>query len=148
MDIILMENVDGLGQIGELVKVKAGYARNFLIPKKFAVEANTRNLKELDHQKRQLERKAQKMLQASEVLKAQIEKVACTFALRAGDDGKLFGSVTSMEIQSKLADAGIEMDRKKIQLDEPIKALGDYEIAVKLPAGIVAAVKVSVTALD
>lgn len=148
MDIILMENVDGLGQIGELVKVKPGYARNFLIPKKFAVEANTRNLKELEHQKRQLERKAQKMLQASEVLKAQIEKVACAFALRAGDDGKLFGSVTSMEIQSKLADAGIEMDRKKIQLDEPIKTLGDYEIAVKLPAGIVATVKVSVTALD
>ena len=148
MDIILMENVDGLGQIGELVKVKPGYARNFLIPKKFAVEANTRNLKELEHQKRQLERKAQKMLQASEVLKNQIEKVACTFALRAGDDGKLFGSVTSMEIQSKLAEAGIEMDRKKIQLDEPIKALGDYEIAVKLPAGIVATVKVSVTALD
>ncbi len=148
MDIILMENVDGLGQIGELVKVKPGYARNFLIPKKFAVEANTRNLKELEHQKRQLERKAQKMLQASEVLKNQIEKVACTFALRAGDDGKLFGSVTSMEIQSKLAEAGIEMDRKKIQLDEPIKALGEYEIAVKLPAGIVATVKVSVTALD
>lgn len=148
MDIILMENVDGLGQIGELVKVKPGYARNFLIPKKFAVEANTRNLKELEHQKRQLERKAQKMLQASEVLKTQVEKVACAFALRAGDDGKLFGSVTSMEIQSKLADAGIEIDRKKIQLDEPIKALGDYEIAVKLPAGIVATVKVSVTALD
>jgi large subunit ribosomal protein L9 len=148
MDIILMENVDGLGQIGDLVKVKPGYARNFLIPNKFAVEANTRNLKELEHQKRQLERKAQKMLQASEVLKTQIEKVACAFALRAGDDGKLFGSVTSMEIQSKLAEAGIEMDRKKIQLDEPIKALGDYEIAVKLPAGIVATVKVSVTALD
>jgi large subunit ribosomal protein L9 len=148
MDIILMENVDGLGQIGELVKVKPGYARNFLIPKKFAVEANTRNLKELEHQKRQLEHKAQKVLQSSEVLKAQIEKVACVFALRAGEDGKLFGSVTSMEIQSKLADAGIEMDRKKIQLDEPIKVLGDYEVAVKLPAGIVATVKVSVTALD
>jgi large subunit ribosomal protein L9 len=148
MDIILMENVDGLGQIGELVKVKPGYARNFLIPKKFAVEANTRNLKELEHQKRQLERKAQKVLQASEVLKEQIEKVACAFALRAGDDGKLFGSVTSMEIQTKLAEAGIEIDRKKIQLDEPIKALGDYDIAVKLPANIVATVKVAVTALD
>jgi large subunit ribosomal protein L9 len=148
MDIILMENVDGLGQIGDLVKVKPGYARNFLIPKKYAVEANTRNLKELEHQKRQLERKAQKVLQASEVLKAQIEKVACAFELRAGDDGKLFGSVTSMEIGTKLAEAGIEIDRKKIQLEEPIKALGDYEIAVKLPAGIVATVKVTVTALD
>ncbi|MDK2849178.1 MAG: large subunit ribosomal protein [Desulfuromonadales bacterium] len=148
MDIILMENVDGLGQIGDLVKVKPGYARNFLIPKKFAIEANTRNLKELEHQKRQLERKAQKVLQASEVLKQQIEKVNCVFQLRAGEDGKLFGSVTSMEIQAKLAEAGVEVDRKKIQLDEPIKALGDYEVAVKLPADVVATVKVSVTALD
>jgi large subunit ribosomal protein L9 len=148
MDIILMENVDGLGQIGDLVKVKPGYARNFLIPKKFAIEANTRNLKELEHQKRQLERKAQKVLQASEVLKEQIEKVHCVFQLRAGEDGKLFGSVTSMEIQAKLAEAGVEVDRKKIQLDEPIKALGDYEVAVKLPADVVATVKVSVTALD
>jgi large subunit ribosomal protein L9 len=148
MDIILMENVEGLGQIGDLVKVKPGYARNFLIPKKFAVEANTRNIKELEHQKRQMEHKAQKMLQASELVKAQIEKVSCAFALRAGEDGKLFGSVTSMEIQAKLAEAGIEIDRKKIQLDEPIKALGDYEVGVRLPAGIVAMVKVAVTALD
>ncbi|ABA89237.1 ribosomal protein L9 [Syntrophotalea carbinolica DSM 2380] len=148
MDIILMENVDGLGQIGDLVKVKPGYARNFLIPQKFAVEANTRNIKELEHQKRQLEHKAQKVLQASEVVKAQIEKVTCEFALRAGDDGKLFGSVTSMEIQAKLAESGVEVDRKKIQLDEPIKALGEYEVAVKLPAGILATVKVAVTALD
>lgn len=148
MDIILMENVDGLGQIGDLVKVKPGYARNFLIPQKFAVEANTRNIKELEHQKRQLEHKAQKVLQASEVIKAQIEKVNCEFALRAGDDGKLFGSVTSMEIQAKLAESGVEVDRKKIQLDEPIKALGEYEVAIKLPAGILASVKVTVTALD
>lgn len=148
MDIILMENVEGLGRIGELVKVKPGYARNFLIPKKLAVEANTRNIKELEHQKRQMERKAQKVLQASEVLKGQIEKVACEFALRAGEDGKLFGSVTSMEIQSKLADAGIEVDRKKIQLEEPIKALGAYEVGIKLPGDVVATVKVTVSALD
>ena len=88
MDIILMENVDGLGQIGDLVKVKPGYARNFLIPQKFAVEANTRNIKELEHQKRQLEHKAQKVLQASEVVKAQIENVTWDFALRAGDECK------------------------------------------------------------
>jgi large subunit ribosomal protein L9 len=148
MDIILMENVDGLGNIGDLVKVKAGYARNYLIPQKLAVVANKRNLKELEHQKRQLERKAQKVLQASEVIKEQIEKVSCSFALRASEEGKLFGSVTSMEIESKLVEAGIEIDRKKIQLAEPIKALGDYEVPVKLPAGITATVKVTVTSVE
>jgi large subunit ribosomal protein L9 len=148
MDIILMENVDGLGNIGELVKVKSGYARNYLIPKKLAVVADKRNIKELEHQKRQLERKAEKVLQASEVIKKQIEKVACSFALRASEEGKLFGSVTSMEIESKLGEAGIEIDRKKIQLAEPIKALGEYEVPVKLPAGIIAIVKVMVTSAE
>ncbi|MEZ4600362.1 MAG: 50S ribosomal protein L9 [Syntrophotaleaceae bacterium] len=144
MNIILTENVEGLGHIGDMVKVKPGYARNYLIPKKLAVEANTRNLKELEHQKRQMERKAQKVMEASEVIKTQIEKVSCEFSLRASEEGKLFGSVTTMELAAKLAEAGIEIDRKKIQLEEPIKALGDYEVPVKLPAGITATLKVKV----
>jgi large subunit ribosomal protein L9 len=144
MDIILTENVEGLGHIGEMVKVKPGYARNYLIPKKLAVEASTRNLKELEHQKRQIERKAQKMMQASEAIKEQIEKISCEIALRAGEEGKLFGSVTTMELGAKLADAGIEIDRKKIHLEEPIKHLGEYEVPVKLPAGVIATLKVKV----
>lgn len=148
MDIILVENIDGLGNIGDLVNVKSGYARNFLVPKGLAVEANTRNIKEMEHQKRQLERKAQKMMQASELIKAQIEALSCEFALRAGEEGKLFGSVTTMELASKMTEAGIEVDRKKIQLAEPIKNLGDYEISVKLPGGVVAALKVKVVASE
>jgi large subunit ribosomal protein L9 len=144
MDIILTENVDGLGKIGDLVKVKPGYARNFLVPRKFAVEANMRNVKELEHQKRQMERKMQKVTQAAQLLKERIEKLNCVFVHRAGDDGKLFGSVTSMEISAKLTEAGIEIERKKIQLDEPIKALGEHPVPVKLPAGIIATIKVSV----
>jgi large subunit ribosomal protein L9 len=148
MDIILMENVEGLGQIGELVKVKPGYARNFLLPRKLAVEASLRNVKELEHQKRQLERKAQKVLEGAQVLKGQIEKLSCTFAMRAGDDGKLFGSVTSMEIQQQLADKGVDVDRKKIQLAEPLKTLGDFEVPVKLDAGVIATVRVTVAAAE
>mgnify|MGYP000023551462 CR=1 FL=1 len=148
MDIILVENIDGLGNIGDQVSVKAGYARNYLIPKKLAVVANTRNIKEMEHQKRQLERKAQKVMQESEVIKGRIEALSCEFALRAGEEGKLFGSVTTMELGAKLADAGIEVDRKKIQLDEPIKNLGDYEVPVKLPGGVVATLKVSVVATE
>jgi len=148
MNIILTENVDGLGHIGDLVKVKPGFGRNFLVPRGLAVEANPRNVKELEHQKRQLERKMQKVLQATELLKGQIEKVTCEFVLRASEEGKLFGSVTSMEIADRLAEAGVEVDRKKIQLDEPIKALGDYSVVVKLQAGITATIKVKVAAAE
>lgn len=148
MEIILTENVDGLGKIGDLLKVKPGYARNYLVPRGLAVEANTRNIKELEHHKRQMERKRQRVLQTSEELKARIEKVACVFSHRAGEEGKLFGSVTSADIAEKLAAAGIEIDRKKIQLEEPIKTLGEHQVQVKLPAGISAAVKVQVVAAE
>jgi large subunit ribosomal protein L9 len=148
MEIILTENVEGLGAIGDQVKVKPGYGRNYLVPRGLAVVANTRNVKELDHQKRQMERKMQKVMQAAELQKKKVESVTCVLALRAGEDGKLFGSVTTMEIGAKLADAGVEIDRKKIQLDEPIKALGEYEVPVKLDAGVVANIKVSVVAAE
>ena len=148
MNIILTENVEGLGRIGDLVKVKPGYARNFLVPQGFAVEANPRNVKELEHQKRQMERKLQKVTQAAEVLKGQIEKVPCVFSLRASEEGKLFGSVTTQDIGAKLAEADIEVDRKKIQLEEPIKTLGEHEVSVKLQAGVTATVKVSVVAAE
>lgn len=148
MNVILTENVEGLGKIGDVVKVKPGYARNFLVPRKLAVEASTRNVTELEHQKRQLARKLEKVTKEAEVLKSRIEGVTCVLSHRAGDEGKLFGSVTSMEIGAKLAEAGVEVDRKKIQLDEPIKALGDYEVPVKLQAGVTAAIKVSVVAAE
>ncbi len=148
MKVILTENVDGLGKIGDMVKVKPGYARNYLVPRSLALEASTRNVKELEHQKRQMGRKLEKLTKEAELFKAKIEKVSCVLAHRAGEEGKLFGSVTSMEIGAKLAEAGIEIDRKKIQLDEPIKALGDYQVPVKLPAGVVAEVKVSVVAAE
>jgi large subunit ribosomal protein L9 len=148
MEIILTENVEGLGTIGDQVKVKPGYGRNYLVPRGLAVVANTRNVKELEHQKRQMERKMQKVTQAAELQKKKVESVTCVLALRAGEDGKLFGSVTTMEIGAKLADAGVEVDRKKIQLEEPIKSLGEYEVPVKLDAGVVANIKVSVVAAE
>ncbi len=148
MKVILTENVDSLGKIGDMVKVKPGFARNYLVPRSLAVEASLRNVKELEHQKRQMARKLEKVTQESEVLKQRIEKVSCVLAHRAGEEGKLFGSVTSMELEAKLAEAGIEIDRKKIQLDEPIKALGTYQVPVKLPAGVVAEIKVTVVAAE
>lgn len=144
--IILKENIDGLGIIGDVVSVKAGYARNFLVPKGLASIANERNVKELDHQKRQLARKLEKVTKDAEGVKARVEKVTCTFTQRASEEGKLFGSVTSMDLETKLQEAGVEIDRKKIQLGEPIKSLGEHIVPVKLDAGVVAELKVIVKA--
>ncbi|HEX9779156.1 MAG TPA: 50S ribosomal protein L9 [Geopsychrobacteraceae bacterium] len=148
MNIILKENVDGLGMIGDTVTVKPGYARNYLVPKGLALVANEGNVRELEHQKRQLSRKLEKARTDAEGIKARIEKVSCAFSQRAGEDGKLFGSVTSMDIEGKIQAAGIELDRKKIQLAEPIKSLGEHLVSIKLDAGVVAELKVVVTALE
>ena len=145
-NVILRENVDGLGTIGDVVSVKAGYARNYLVPKGLANVADERNVKELEHQKRQLARKLEKVTKDAEGIKARIEKVTCSFVQRASEEGKLFGSVTSMDLEAKLQDAGIEIDRKKIQLSEPIKSLGEHVVPVKLDAGVVAELKVVVNA--
>lgn len=144
MNIILTENVKGLGTIGEIVKVKPGYARNFLIPKGAAVEANPRNIKELEHNQRQLLRKAEKLSQEAAAVKARIEAVECAFTHKASEEGKLFGSVTSMEIAEGLAAKGLEIDRRKILLDQPIKTLGEHQVEIKLNAGVSATLKINV----
>ena len=143
-DVILRENVDGLGTIGDIVSVKAGYARNYLVPQGLVHVADARNVKELEHQKRQLTRKLEKVTNDANALKARIEKVTCDFTQRAGEEGKLFGSVTSMDLEGKLKDAGIDIDRKKIQLGEPIKALGEHLVPIKLDAGVTAELRVVV----
>jgi len=145
-NVILRENVDGLGTIGDVVSVKAGYARNYLLPQGLASVADSRNVKELDHQKRQLSRKLEKATKDAEGVKARIEKVTCEFTQRAGEEGKLFGSVTSMDLEAKLQVAGIEISRKKIQLGDAIKTLGEHIVPVKLDAGVVAELKVVVSA--
>lgn len=148
MNVILTENVKGLGNMGDVVKVKPGYARNFLVPNKLAVEASTRNLNELEHHRRQLTRKAEKLSQEAAVVKGRIEALECVLAHRAGEGGKLFGSVTSMEIEAALAAKGVEIDRRKILLDQPIKVLGSHEVEIKLNAGVSAVLKVRVIAAD
>ena len=148
MDVILTENVKNLGTIGEVVKVKPGYGRNFLVPQGLAVEASEAKLKELEHHKRQLNRKAEKLSQEAADVKARIEAVECTFVHKASEEGKLFGSVTSMEIAESLAAQGIELDRRKILLEQPIKELGEHAIDIKLNAGVNAIVKINVISED
>ncbi len=148
MDVILTENVKNLGTIGEVVKVKPGYGRNYLVPQGMAVEASEAKLKELEHHKRQLNRKAEKLSQEAADVKARIEAVECTFVHKASEEGKLFGSVTSMEIAESLAAQGIEIDRRKILLEQPIKELGEHAVDIKLNAGVNAIVKIIVISED
>ena len=148
MDVILTENVKNLGTIGEVVKVKPGYGRNFLVPQGLAVEASEAKLKEVEHHKRQLNRKAEKLSQEAADVKARIEAVECTFVHKASEEGKLFGSVTSMEIAENLASQGIEIDRRKILLEQPIKELGEHSVDIKLNAGVNAIVKINVVSED
>lgn len=146
MKLILKENIEHLGQIGDIVKVAPGYARNFLLPKGFAIEATDRNAKALDHAKRQLAYKKNKNLEAAKNLIAKLEALTIQLSHQAGEEGKLFGSVTNMEIAAFLKDNGFDVDRKKIVLAEPIKQLGEYSVPVKIHPEIAATLKVNVVA--
>lgn len=145
MKVILLENMENLGHIGDVVKVAPGYARNYLIPKGFAMLANERNTKALEHAKRQLEYKKNKMLEQAKAIAAKIEGIVLNLVHAAGEEGKLFGSVTNMELAEQLKAQGVEIDRKKIVLADPIKQLGEYSVAVKVQPEVVANLKVIVS---
>ena len=140
------ENIDTLGHIGDIVKVAPGYARNYLLPKKLAVAATEGNAKALEHAKRQLAYKRNKALEASKNLAEKLEALTINLVHQAGGEGKLFGSVTNMEIAAYLKEKGFDIDRKKIVLTDPIKNLGDYSISVKIHPEVSANLKVTVSA--
>lgn len=145
MKVILQENMENLGHIGDVVKVAPGYARNYLIPKGFAMLANERNTKALEHAKRQLEYKKNKVLELAKGVAAKIEGLVLNLAHQAGDEGKLFGSVTNMELAEQLKSHGFEIDRKKIALADPIRQIGEYSVPVKIHPEVIATLKVIVS---
>jgi large subunit ribosomal protein L9 len=147
MKLILQENIEHLGQIGDIVKVAPGYARNYLLPKGLAIEATEKNAKALDHAKRQLAYKKNKALEAAKNLVAKLEALTIELTHQAGEEGKLFGSVTNIEIAAFLKVNGFDVDRKKIVLAEPIKQLGEYSVPVKIHPEIAATLKVKVSAV-
>jgi large subunit ribosomal protein L9 len=146
VQVILSEEVNNLGRPGDVVKVRAGYARNFLLPRKLAVEANPKNLHAFEHAKSVALLKREGMKQKAIGLKARIEALTLAIDARAGDEGKLFGSVTNIDIERALRVQGIEVDRRRIALAEPIKQLGAFTVAVKLESEVEASLKVNVTA--
>jgi large subunit ribosomal protein L9 len=131
-----------LGKTGDLVKVSDGYARNYLIPQRKAVFATEKSLKVIEHQRRQIQHRVEKTKKDAEKMAQRIETLSCTFAKTVGESGKLFGSVTSMDIENYLKESGIEVDRKKISLEEPIKNLGMFTVPVKLHPEVTAHLKV------
>jgi large subunit ribosomal protein L9 len=146
VQVILSEEVTNLGRPGDVVKVRAGYARNYLLPRKLAVEANPKNLREFEHAKGVAMLKREALKQKATGLKARIEALTLAINARAGEEGKLFGSVTNIDIERALRDKGVEVDRRRIALAEPIKQLGDFTVTVKLESEVEAHLRVNVTA--
>jgi len=132
MNVILKEDVKNLGKMGDVVTVKEGYARNFLFPKGLAVEANEKNVKALEHTKRQILDRAKKIKTDAETMAAKFAGKTITITAKAGEEEKLFGSVTTADIAEALKKDGHEVDKKKIHLEEPIRRLGTYTVSVKV----------------
>jgi large subunit ribosomal protein L9 len=144
MKVILQETLEGVGNLGDLLDVSPGFARNYLLPRKKAVEASSRNIKEVEHAKRVTAEKAKKERLEIEAFAKKVATVSLTIPAQVGKDDKMFGSVTAKDIAEGLAEQGYTVDRRKIQLAQPIKELGTFAIAVKLPRDVSASISVHV----
>ena len=148
MQLILTQDVDNLGKAGELVSVRPGYGRNYLVPRGFAVSATVHNKNRLEHEKAVIARKVEKERATANELATRINGMTLQFERQTGEDEKLFGSVTSRDIAEQLKRANVEIDHRWIQLDQAVKALGKYEVPVRLAAGVIAQLKFWVVGKD
>jgi len=148
MQVILTQDVTNLGKAGELVTVKPGFGRNYLVPRGMAVSATVHNKNRLDHEKAVIERRVAKERANATELAAKLNVITLQFERNVGEDEKLFGSVTSRDIQEQLKKAGVEIDHRWVQLDQPVKALGKYDVTVRLTAGVTASLKFWVVGKD
>jgi large subunit ribosomal protein L9 len=148
MKIILREDVHGLGNAGTVVSVRPGYARNFLLPQGKAVLATEAGVTELEHHQRVIAEKVARELKTHTAAKSRLEALKLAIAVQVGEEGKLFGSVTAREIADLIAAQGVEIDRRTIQLAEPIKEAGTHSVPIRLHREVVAQVKLEVTAAN
>ncbi len=148
MKVILNEEMENLGKAGDLVTVADGYGRNYLLPRGLAVLATARSVKQLEHQKKVVGDRQAKVVSELSKVKQAIERVSVTITAQVGEEGKLFGSVTAMDLAQALAREGIQVDRKRILLAEPIKHVGDTEVEVRLHPEVIAKFKVCVAASE
>jgi len=145
MEVILREDVPGLGIIGEVVKVKPGYARNYLLPRGLAIPADRRNLKQLEHEKRIIAAKKARERGSHEQLAGKLRGVVLAVEARAGKGGRLFGSVTNLDLHRLLGEQGYEVDRRRIELRDPIKEIGEFEVRIRVGQDVTTTVKVVVS---
>ncbi len=145
MRVILQENVEKLGERGALVEVAEGFARNYLLPRKLAIAATPGNLKQLERIRARLARRTAAEKSSAEQVAGSLSTVTVTLARKAGESDQLFGSVTSADIAEALAAQGYQVDKRRVELDQPIKLLGEYQVTVRLYASVAATVKVVVT---
>jgi large subunit ribosomal protein L9 len=146
MKVILREDVPNLGHGGELVEVKPGYGRNYLLPRGLAVPANTKNIREIEHQKGVATAKAAKLRASAEALAKRLGDTPVTLKRKVGEQDKLYGSVTAIDIAEALSQRGLSIDRRSIDLPEPLKTIGEFEVPVKLHHQVAGKVKVKVEA--
>ena len=146
MQVILMKEMENLGDVGDVVDVKPGYARNYLVPRGFAIRATKSNLARIEEEREHLVAAAEREIEKATELASEIEGQSLNFPVRAGEEGKLFGSVSSSDIADALAEKGIEVDRRTVQLAEPIKQLGTYKVPIRLSAEVQPEVTVWVVA--
>jgi len=144
MEVILTEDIPKLGKIGDVVKVKEGFGRNYLLPQKKAILSNSNNMKAFEAQKRMIEARAAKALSSAEAVASRLETLMVTIEKEAGAEDRLFGSVTNKEIAEELAKQGVPIDRHTIVMESPLKTVGDHEVQVKLFKDIKATLKVTV----
>jgi large subunit ribosomal protein L9 len=146
MEVILKEDIATLGKIGEVVRVRDGYARNYLLPRGLVLEANKRNLKTFEHQKKIVADQKQKITRHAQAVGDQLAGVSLVIPMKVGEEGKLFGSVTTLQIEKVLKAKGLNVDRRKIHLEAPIKVAGNHEVAIRLSADLTVPLKISVVA--
>ncbi len=148
VEVILTEDISTLGSAGEVVRVRPGYARNYLLPQGKAMLATKGRVSELEHKRRVIEEKIRKEVGGHELVAKRLEQTELEFQVLAGEEGKLFGSITNADIAARLGEQGIKLDRRKIELSEPIKQLGEYEVTLKLHREVSTQIRVKVVASD
>ncbi|ADD03574.1 MULTISPECIES: 50S ribosomal protein L9 [Thermoanaerobacter] len=146
MKVILVKDVKNIGKAGEIVNVSDGYGRNYLLPRGLAIEATESNIKVLNEKKKAEEKKRQQELEEAKKLAQDLSNISLVLKVKAGENGKLFGSVTSKDVEKALKEKGFDIDKKKMSFDESIKTTGTYYVDIKLYQGVTAKVKVDVVA--
>ena len=148
MEVVLKEDIENLGHMGDVVKVKDGYARNYLLPRGLVVLANNKNLKALEHEQRMISQRRERLTKEAQGISDKLAGVSLEFTAKAGEEGRLFGSVTTIDIEKALKEQGFEVERRRIVLDAPIKNVGDYEVPIRLRPEVTPSIKVKVMSED